>query len=220
MKKNKQGLEGDRLKHIFRSMPIPLNIALAGKMEHMSMLEAAKQRMLKREAARTRLESGEESQAFRAAKKLLQVRKHRPAELFSMSQRMRIVSLPADKTSFVIHGRVVDENGVGLPEWSLTITDESGENVGTQKTNQFGYFKIIFHSDKLKHTKSDIKGAKGRKPRGKKDVLEDEKVTHIKDFNCRIRVLDPQGEARGIVNERLSLGGVKYIEVNVSKIAK
>ena len=129
-------------KELYQAFPQALSIAFAPVLERLSVLEGAKSRSLVRTAARTRALLGEDAGSYTVATACLGARRALVARFLAESQRMRIVRPECNETICVVHGRVVDDTGLGHSGFSVIARDHRDMIVGRGPTNDGGYFKL------------------------------------------------------------------------------
>ena len=142
-------------------LPVALDQAFARTLERMSLLEAAKQRSLTRRAARIRAKHGEKSAAFTVAAARAEARTAMITELRAESERVQVIEPECGPESCVVHGRVVDESGIGVEGLTVKAVNDRGLVLRERQTNKLGYFKFELHMGE-QHTASPFLGQSRR----------------------------------------------------------
>lgn len=128
---------------------------LAG-LQQMQGLQAIKQQTQQQEKKRLTLKYGEDHPRVVKINERMRYDEAANIELHHEIEKSQIKLPDVDRNSWLVHGRVLDQNRKGVPKLTLSLHDENDqwlEALGHACTNEQGYFVLRYH------------GTEGQEPR-------------------------------------------------------
>lgn len=126
-------------------LPEILTMVAAARLRSLRCGEIAKQKSLIREAIDAGATFGDDSPEAVSAMSRIRARAALPAWLLAEAQRRGVRAPQRAAGRGVVHGRVTDTIGVGLPGLSVRALDESGYVLEESDTDEAGHFTLQIH---------------------------------------------------------------------------
>jgi hypothetical protein len=124
------------------------NYIMAYLLDRASLMERAKQISLARVAASApEMEGDVDSPAHREAA-CIALRKILHSEMVSASQRLLIRIPDRDDDCSIVHGRIIDSTGAGIPGQTVAVIGEKKVRLQSETTDELGYFKLTIRCDR------------------------------------------------------------------------